>query len=195
MNTVDSMRIGQTLFKTPYKIGCAITGGGAEFISELTRWGGSSNNFVYGEVPYHQNATEQLIGHRPVKYGSFATAISLRTAIDKKLYSILTPEELGNRICIGVSSVLYKSGQREGRQNHSFLSFNVVTNGIHNAFETEIEFARAARSIQEECICDYIFFILAKIIGDKFEFDFHPSLEKIVANNQSGSLKEFIVNQ
>jgi nicotinic acid mononucleotide adenylyltransferase/nicotinamide mononucleotide (NMN) deamidase PncC len=107
------------------KIIIAVTGGGAEVLGELTRYGGASAFLMDAVVPWNQAAMTDFIGGRPDQFCSSPTARAMAcAAYHRALKYGATPQEA---VGVGVTCKLTYPGEREGRQHTAFIATQTRT--------------------------------------------------------------------
>lgn len=115
------------IHETPHKAVLAITGGGAEAIGELLRYGGGSATLLEAVVPYDQKAFDSFVRGTPDKYCSPGAARDLAMAAFQRGVGFANTSE--NIVGIGASSSLVKDGERVGREHHAYIA-------VQTAYET-----------------------------------------------------------
>jgi hypothetical protein len=106
------------------KIVLAITGGGAEAIGELLKYGHGSNTLLEAVVPYNQKSFNLFINGEPDKYCNTAAAKNLAMAAFQK--GLLLEENQDTVIGIGCTASLSKENEREGRKHEAFISIQTA---------------------------------------------------------------------
>lgn len=107
---------------TPHKAVIALTGGGAEVIGELLRYGQGSNTVLEAIVPYDQKSFDNFVKGTPDKYCSPGAARDLAMAAYQKAIKYSGVENAKNLIGIGASCSLAKDNEREGREHHAYIA-------------------------------------------------------------------------
>lgn len=127
----------------------AITGGGAEAISQLLRYGGGSSTVLEAIVPYSPGALDNLIRRKPEKYASPTTVRAMAMAAYRRALSLTENDETANnRDLMGVAAsckLTTGSGEREGREHEIYV-------GIQSFDRTVVKTLKLTkdRSRQEE---------------------------------------------
>lgn len=111
----------QKIHVSPFKAALAITGGGAEAIGELLRYGGGSATVLEAVVPYDQKAFDNFVRGKPDKYCSPGAARDLAMAAFQRAVGFANTSE--NIVGVGASCSLVKDGsERAGREHHVYIS-------------------------------------------------------------------------
>lgn len=124
----------QLLKKKGYRLQINMTGGGIQFLSELTRDGGISSFFMGANFPYDCE-TQAAYFDKPRKYVSAEYA------------STLTKRVGNENLTLGITAQLSKPNEREGRFNGAYLS--LYNHDKHESWNKKIELAPGERFSQE----------------------------------------------
>ena len=117
---MNAREIVLKIHETPHKAVLAITGGGAEAIGELLKYGGGSNTLLEAIVPYDQKAFNDFVKGKPDKYCSPGAARDLAMAAYHRAVNLAGTTE--NIIGIGCTCSLMKDHEREGREHHAYIA-------------------------------------------------------------------------
>lgn len=139
------------------KLGCVITGGGAEAITKLLSLGGMSKVLQEYSVPYSQEALSSFVFNSPIeKSCSFATALIMAAAQVKRLNDLGVP--YSQQRVLSCTASLFKEGQREGRANCAY-----IVTAQEGSINFEVWYAlEKTRAAQEEALALHILTILAR---------------------------------
>lgn len=142
------------------KISVAITGGGSGAIGRYLENGGKSAFLVDAQVPYSMESLDDYIGGKPDKYCSRETAaIMAMKALERSKRLGVGENELD---CgIGVTAILAKDNERQGRQHKAYI-------GVHkdsSLWLYETEFTVKGRQAQEQVLAD----LICKIMNNEDE--------------------------
>ena len=142
---------------TPHKAVIALTGGGAEVIGELLRYGQGSSTLLEAIVPYDQKSFDNFVKGTPDKYCSPGAARDLAMAAYQKAIKYSGVEQAETLIGIGASCSLAKDNEREGREHHAYIAVQTsqkttsyeidLTNYGYNRVEEETLVANAILGI------------------------------------------------
>jgi nicotinic acid mononucleotide adenylyltransferase len=153
------------IHETPYKAVIAITGGGAEAIGELLKYGGGSNTVLEAIIPYNQKSFDNFIKGTPDKYCSPGAARDLAMAAFQKAIKYEGLENAKNLIGIGATCSLAKENERAGREHHAYIAiqtheytttYEIELNSNSRTEEENIVSASVIRYLSEACL-DYLF--------------------------------------
>ncbi len=119
----------------PHGVVLAITGGGAEAVGELLRYGGGSNTLLEAVIPYDQKSFDDFVKGKPDKYCSAGAARDLAMAAFMRAVK-LKGDHSG--VGVGVSCSLAKGGsERAERQHLVYVAFQ--TQDLTGTYEYEID--------------------------------------------------------
>lgn len=156
---------------TKYKTVLAITGGGAEVIGELLKYGQGSNTLLEAIVPYDQKSFDNFVKGSPDKYCSPGAARDLAMAAYQKAIKFTGIENAKQVVGIGVSCSLAKDNERENREHHAFIA--VQTYSWTKTFN--LNNLKYDRVKEEELVAVFIIAVLA------FESGLQDECEKLLA--------------
>jgi len=151
------------IHQTPHKAVLALTGGGAEVIGELLRYGQGSNTVLEAIVPYDQKSFDNFVKGTPDKYCSPGAARDLAMAAYQKAirYSGLGSAE--TLIGIGVSCSLAKENERTGREHHAYIA--VQTSEFTRTYKIDLTGRGYTRIEEETLVARVIIGVLAFASG------------------------------
>lgn len=170
---------------TPHKAVVAVTGGGAQVIGELLRYGQGSNTILEAIVPYNQLSFDYFVKGKPDKYCSPEAANDLAMAAYQKAIKFTNIDEAnaGHLIGIGVSCSLAKDEEREGRENYAYIAIQTkdVTKTVTLDFtgKTTNDGKKLSRVCQETYVSEFIINMLAietGVLGDNIEHYQWPAI-------------------
>jgi nicotinic acid mononucleotide adenylyltransferase/nicotinamide mononucleotide (NMN) deamidase PncC len=150
----------ELIHTTPHKAVLAITGGGAEAVGELLRYGGGSNTLLEAVIPYSNKALDEFIGRSPEKYASAACARQMAMAAYRRA-AVLSPEtERRHLIGLGATSSLAKAGaERAGRKHVAYIAVQTYD----STYTREVELRVPRQRPEEEK--EVALFILQDLTG------------------------------
>lgn len=134
---------------TPQKAVLALTGGGAEVIGELLRYGQGSNTVLEAIVPYDQKSFDNFVKGTPDKYCSPGAARDLAMAAYQKAIKFSGLDAAENLVGIGASCSLAKDHEREGREHHAYIA--VQTSDFTRTYEIDLT-GRGLNRVEEETL-------------------------------------------
>lgn len=163
------------IHQTPQKAVLALTGGGAEVIGELLRYGQGSNTVLEAIVPYDQKSFDNFVKGTPDKYCSTGAARDLAMAAYQKAIKYSGLDNAESLVGIGASCSLAKDHEREGREHHAYIA--VQTSEFTRTYEIDLT-GRGHNRVEEETLVSRV------IIGVlAFASDFRDEAIKIFENN------------
>ncbi|MEL4306232.1 hypothetical protein [Methanococcoides sp. LMO-2] len=180
----------------PCKLVLAITGGGAEAIGQLLRYGGGSSTVLEAIVPYNSGALDDLIGRKPKKYASPATVRAMAMATYRRALSLTENDETANnRDLIGVAAsckLTTGSGEREGREHEIYVGIQSfdrtvektlkITKGRSRQEEEHIAACMIIDSIAKECGWDGEMLLDRLLSGDEGIEEREASVSRDIAH-------------
>lgn len=120
---MDSKDLVLRIHGTKHKAVLAITGGGAEAIGELLRYGDGSNTLLEAVVPYDQKAFDAFVKGSPDKYCSPGAARDLAMAAFQRAIRFSGIDNVNHLVGVGASCSLAKrEGERAGREHHAYIA-------------------------------------------------------------------------
>jgi hypothetical protein len=137
----------------------SITGGGLGALVELTRYGEASAVLVHANTPYAEAATVSLLGGKPDKFASEATARALAVAAFEQ--GVALGENPHSLVGIGVTCSLRAKIERPGRthrvcfaaQTDSVtISGEIKLDGTRSRVEEEAQVAAALLNLIHQCV-------------------------------------------
>jgi len=134
---------------TPHKAVLALTGGGAEVIGELLRYGQGSDTVLEAIVPYDQKSFDYFVKGTPDKYCSPGAARDLAMAAYQKAIRYAGLEHAETLVGIGASCSLAKDNERAGREHHAYIS--VQTHDFTRTYEIDLT-GRGHNRVEEETL-------------------------------------------
>lgn len=146
------------IHESPYKAVLAITGGGAEAIGELLRYGGGSATLLEAIIPYDQKAFDSFVRGTPDKYCSPGASRDLAMAAFQR--GVNLADATNNIIGIGASSSLVKDGERKGREHHAYIS--VQTADETTSYTLSLHGNNYSREVEERIVAQTIINILGR---------------------------------
>ncbi|AKB86087.1 hypothetical protein [Methanococcoides methylutens] len=154
------------IHEQPYKFVLAITGGGAETIGQLLRYGGGSSTVLEAIVPYSSGALDDLIGKKPEKYASTATVRAMAMAAYRRALSLTENDETANsRDLMGVAAsckLTTGSGEREGREHEIYVGIQSFDRTVEKTLKLT---KRRSRQEEEHIAACMIIDFIAKECG------------------------------
>ena len=167
---MNAREIVLKIHETPHKAVLAITGGGAEAIGEVLKYGGGSNTLLEAIVPYDQKAFNDFVKGKPDKYCSPGAARDLAMAAYHRAVNLAGTTE--NIIGIGCTCSLMKDHEREGREHHAYIAVQTkdITENydlndfikVKHTFFKGIDPGIENRSDQESLVANAIILTLAR---------------------------------
>lgn len=151
------------IHRTPQKAVLALTGGGAEVIGELLRYGQGSNTVLEAIVPYDQKSFDNFVKGTPDKYCSPGAARDLAMAAYQKAIKYSGLENAEILIGIGASCSLAKDNEREGREHHVYIA--VQTSEFTRTYEIDLTGCGLNRVEEESLVARVILGVLAFASG------------------------------
>lgn len=148
------------IHETPHRAVLAITGGGAEAIGELLRYGSGSNTLLEAVVPYDQQAFRDFVKGTPEKYCSADAASDLAASAYIRARQ-LHPN--GPVVGVGATSSLTKDGERIGRKHNAYIA--VQNDDSTYACEVLLSDCQRTRTEQEARVSQAIIGCLAMMCG------------------------------
>lgn len=151
------------------KFSLAITGGGTDVIPMLLRNGGMSKVFMGAEIPYSEEALNNITDYK--HFGDKAVSKCVADTLASFVWDKYSAD-----FGVGVTASLYSDGQREGRINQAYLS--IVT--TEEDYENHLVFTDGSlrnRLSQETYLAHFIlaniqFFSSKKIDRNLLDFMF-----------------------
>lgn len=119
---MDSRELVLKIHGTKHKAVLAITGGGAESIGELLRYGQGSNTLLEAIVPYDPKSFDSFVKGSPDKYCSPGAARDLAMAAFQRAIKLSGLDNAYHLIGVGASCSLAKDNERVGRENHAYIA-------------------------------------------------------------------------
>lgn len=144
---------------TPVKAVLALTGGGAEVIGELLRYGQGSNTVLEAIVPYNQKSFDAFVKGSPDKYCSPGAARDLAMAAFQKAIKYSGLENAPTLVGIGASCSLAKDNERDGREHHAYIA--VQTSEVTRTYEIDLTNCGLSRVEEESVVARIILNALA----------------------------------
>lgn len=140
----------EQIHESPYKAVMAVTGGGAEVIGELLRYGGGSATLLDAAIPYDPKAFDAFVKGTPDKYCSPGAARDLAMAAFQRAVEFAGRASSDNLIGLGASSSLAKDGERKGREHHAYIAVQTARVTMTLCLGTTDMECSGARSRQEQ---------------------------------------------
>lgn len=148
---------------TPHKTVIALTGGGAEVIGELLRYGQGSNTVLEAIVPYDQKSFDNFVKGTPDKYCSPGAARDLAMAAYQKAILFSGIKNADTLIGIGASCSLAKDNERNGRNHYAHIA--IQTSKFTKTYELDLTGRGYSRSEEETIVARIIIGCLATESG------------------------------
>lgn len=146
---LDERELVIKIHGTPHKTVLAITGGGAEIIGELLRYGQGSNTLLEAIVPYDQKSFDYFVKGTPDKYCSPSAARDLAMAAYQRAIRLSSLENAATLVGIGASCSLAKDNERVGREHHAYIA--VQTQDFTRTYEIQLT-GMGYNRVEEETI-------------------------------------------
>ena len=132
---MDAADFVRRIHRSGVKLSLAITGGGAEAIGELLRYGQGSNTLLNAVVPYHPEAFRRYVGGVPDYFCSPEAARALAMAAFHEARALAGPAE--RVIGVGATCALAKDDERPDRAHRVYVAVQGDAATVTRALELE----------------------------------------------------------